>query len=103
MPVNRKNIEAIKEAIRKHVDRYNQDSFGQVNECGTTMCIAGFCRVKEVGLRQFKKEVACNSPQRDLQGFVCKLRQHNSRDQRKNRLVASDFPERSRVAGRPPL
>ena len=58
MPVNRKHVEVIKSALRKHAKSYSQNTFGRYNpECGTVMCIAGFCRVEEVGLKQFRKEI----------------------------------------------
>jgi hypothetical protein len=58
MPVNRKHVEVIKSALRKHAKSYNQNTFGSDRpECGTVMCIAGFCRVEEVGLKQFRKEI----------------------------------------------
>jgi len=58
MPVNRKHVEVIKSALRKHAKSYNQNYFGMYNpECGTVMCIAGFCRVEEIGLKQFRKEI----------------------------------------------
>jgi hypothetical protein len=70
MPINKKNVEILKAKMRKHADRYNQNNFGSnfsLNECGTTMCVAGFCRVEEVGLKQFKKEIRQDGDKVDLE------------------------------------
>lgn len=61
MPVNREAVEVIKRDILKHANRYNQDRFGRETECGTVMCLAGFCRVHEIGLKKFRKEIAADA------------------------------------------
>jgi hypothetical protein len=62
MPINRENVEALKAMMRAKPRSYSQQTFGKfvndsVAECNTECCMAGFCRIAEVGLPQYMQEL----------------------------------------------
>lgn len=58
MPLNLEGIAQLKADLRANAKHYNQQNFGIVTpECGTEACMAGMCRMREVGLEAFTKSV----------------------------------------------
>ena len=62
MPINRANVETLKAMMRAKPRSYSQQTFGElvhnsVAECGTEQCMAGFCRIAEVGMPQYMQEL----------------------------------------------
>lgn len=58
MPLNRKGIMKLADALVNHQKKYDQNAFGKRTEdCGTVCCLAGFCYIEEIGTRAFNKEV----------------------------------------------
>lgn len=49
-------IDKLEKVMLANAKRYNQDTFGNVSECGTEQCGAGFCYLMEVGQAQFNNE-----------------------------------------------
>lgn len=58
MPVNKKAIEQLKADLRRYARRYDQSTFGATDpECGTVMCMAGFCLWRKIGGKKFSETV----------------------------------------------
>ena len=55
--LNKEGIRQLKFDLRANAEHYNQSSFGSFEPCGTVMCLAGFCRLREVGKEQFEREL----------------------------------------------
>lgn len=51
--LNKAGIRLLADDLVKHAKRYDQNVFGRVDECGTVACLAGFCKIREVGTRRF--------------------------------------------------
>lgn len=58
MPLNLDGIAQLKADLRANARHYNQQKFGIVTpECGTEACMAGMCRMREIGLEAFTKSI----------------------------------------------
>jgi hypothetical protein len=57
MAINKEGVELLKADLRANAAAYRQNSFGTETTCGTVMCMAGFCRIREVGQQQYSSEV----------------------------------------------
>lgn len=70
MPLSAEGIAQLKADLRANAKHYNQEKFGVVTpECGTEACMAGMCRMREIGLEAFTKSI---EPQfsEGFEGFV---------------------------------
>lgn len=61
MPLNKEGIEQLKADLRASAKLYNQDTFGSVTDCGTELCMAGMCLLREVGPQKYK-EISTQGP-----------------------------------------
>jgi hypothetical protein len=57
MPINLQGVELLKADLRANAANYQQSTFGRIAECGTMQCMAGFCRLREVGKEAYTREV----------------------------------------------
>jgi hypothetical protein len=88
MAINKAGVELLKADLRANAAAYKQSTFGAVTECGTEQCMAGFCRIREVGREQYVAEVAredlydlclsSGAQQLGIKSFDPKIFDHNS-------------------------
>jgi hypothetical protein len=53
--LNKAGIRQLADDLVANKKRYNQQTFGDKEDCGTVCCLAGFCSIRSVGLRKFNK------------------------------------------------
>jgi hypothetical protein len=57
MALNKKGIRQLADDLIAHPKRYDQNTFGAINECGTVACLAGMCLWRKIGTRAYRKLV----------------------------------------------
>ena len=59
--LNRKGILLLADDLIANAKKYDQDTFGEIEECGTVRCMAGQCYLREIGARSFNSAVKGHS------------------------------------------
>jgi hypothetical protein len=61
MAINKAGVELLKADLRANAAAYKQNTFGAVTDCGTEQCMAGFCRIRELGIEQYVAEISSDN------------------------------------------
>jgi hypothetical protein len=67
--LSKRGIDKLEKIMLANKKYYHQMTFGTRTECGTLMCAAGFCRLIEVGKKEFEREI---SEESDFLPALCK-------------------------------
>ncbi len=53
--VRKVGIRLLADDLVANKKKYDQNTFGDVEDCGTVACLAGLCHMREIGVRKFNK------------------------------------------------